>query len=94
MKNLQAGAGNGDKITGEGGSTEGGNNGNGSGNGGAGDIPPGLMEALGEALNDDEFKKTLEQIGKRLGDEPGQVRVVVGLSVRVVRLCDMVKNRW
>lgn len=40
---------------------------------GNGEIPPGLMEALGEALNDDEFKRTLEQVGKQLGKDVNQV---------------------
>lgn len=78
MKNMQAGAGNGDKNGVDGsinGNKRNGNNHN--GHDGSADIPPGLMEALGEALNDDDFKKTLEQIGKSLGDNPNQVRVGV-----------------
>lgn len=48
------------------------------GAGGGGDqFPPGLMEALGEALNDDEFKRTLEQIGKQLGKDMNQVRTLL-----------------
>ncbi|CAN0032033.1 unnamed protein product [Scytosiphon promiscuus] len=62
MKNMEADAGNGDKNAGGGG---------GGGRGGGG-VPPGLAEALGEALNDDGFKKTLEQIGKSLGEDPSQ----------------------
>ena len=52
----------------------GGNGGGGGGNGNNGGIPPELMEALTEALNDDEFKKTLEQIGKEVGKDNGKVR--------------------
>lgn len=40
-----------------------------------GDIPPGLLEALGEALNDDDFKSALEQIGKQLGKDINQASV-------------------
>ncbi|CAM9738124.1 unnamed protein product, partial [Ectocarpus sp. 4 AP-2014] len=65
MKNMRSGdTGKGD---GAGRNGSGGEVGNGSG-----EIPPGLMEALGEALNDDEFKRTLEQIGKQLGKDQGQ----------------------
>lgn len=39
------------------------------GGGGGDQLPPGLMEALGEALNDEEFKRTLEQIGKQMGKD-------------------------
>ena len=49
-------------------------NGDGS-NASGGDIPPGLLEALGEALNDDDFKSALEQIGKQLSKDINQVRL-------------------
>lgn len=39
------------------------------GGGGPDQLPPGLMEALGEALNDEEFKRTLEQIAKQMGKD-------------------------
>lgn len=72
MKNMRSGETG--KADGSGGA---GRNGSGGGEGGSGsgEIPPGLMEALGEALNDDEFKRTLEQIGKQLGKDQGQVCV-------------------
>lgn len=78
MKNMKAGEGDADnnstKSNGGSDQSEGssGNGGSGSGTGGS-DIPPGLVEALGEALNDDEFKRTLEQVGKQLGKDMNQV---------------------
>lgn len=66
MKSMRAG--NPDSAHGSGG-----NGGSVGDSNGDGEIPPGLLEALGLALNDDEFKKTLEQIGKQLGKDQGQV---------------------
>lgn len=36
-------------------------------------LPPELLEALGEALNGEDFKRTLDQIGKQLGKDMNQV---------------------
>lgn len=36
-------------------------------------LPPELLEALGEALNGEDFKRTLEEIGKQLGKDMNQV---------------------
>ncbi|CAM9667804.1 unnamed protein product, partial [Ectocarpus sp. 13 AM-2016] len=66
MKNMRSG----DTGKGDGAGRNG--SGGGEGGNGSGEIPPGLMEALGEALNDDEFKRTLEQIGKQLGKDQGK----------------------
>lgn len=45
-----------------------------AGGGGDPQLPPELLEALGEALNGEEFKRTLEQIGKQLGKDVNQVQ--------------------
>lgn len=74
MKNGMGGAG--------GNNNDGGGNSGGGGNNGG--IPPELMEALTEALNDDDFKKTLEQIGKEVGKDHGKVCMRVGYSNSVV----------
>lgn len=55
-----------------------------------GDIPPGLLEALGEALNDDEFKSALEQIGKQLSKDINQARLTpleIDIILEVVLPC-------
>lgn len=66
MKN---GMGGGNNINGGNGGGGGGGGGNGNNNG----IPPELMEALSEALNDEDFKKTLEKISKEVVKDNGKV---------------------
>lgn len=105
MKNMKAGQQEKKTNTSDGSGSEQegreGEGGSGDGTGPNGEIPPELLEALSDALNDDDFKRTLEQAGKQLGKDMNQVGKVLVLMCGVfsffmkgwaVRVCDMVSG--